>query len=89
MTKNRGSREMERMQGASPVLTSSSEVPHGHADLLVLRTTIRRLAHIGLMAYDVWASRATPEALELAEDTVKPLLEQLFRDAGYPARSEQ
>lgn len=58
------------------------------ADLSVLRTAVRRLADIGLKVYDVWASRAEPEALEVAEDTVKPMLEQLLRDGGYPEVSD-
>lgn len=57
----------------------------GASDLSVLRTTIRRLAFIGLKAYDIWASGASAEDLEEADDTVKPMLEQLLRDGGYAA----
>lgn len=75
------------MQGASPPLISSQEGPNGppHSDLYVLRTSMRRIAAVALKVYDVWASQADSADLELAEDTVKPLLEQLLRDAGYPS----
>lgn len=85
MPREYGSRGLERMQRASAPL-SASRAEGGVADasdLHVLRTTMRRLAAVALKIYDVWASSASEEALEQAEDEVKPLLEQLLRDAGY------
>lgn len=89
MSRDIGSRGRERMQRASAPLNAgdSPSGPEGAtSDLLVLWTSIRRIAAIALKVYDVWASQAEPSELEAAEDSIKPMLEELFRHAGYGER---
>lgn len=54
-------------------------VKYGPATLSVLRTTLRRLAYVGLQVFDVWAENAENDDLEWANDNVKPPLEMLLR----------
>jgi len=47
-------------------------------ELSVLRTALRRLGAVGFQVFDMWASSASADELEWANDNIKPVLDQLL-----------